>query len=186
VASAVFKTVVSARKRRRVGSIPTRLRQAGTARWRARPAALVGKAFFGSWDEGDYFAGGSATACDNRRMRKSILFLAIVLMAVCAYAGAPLKGVDVKLGKNPGGSPAARTTDANGHFDFGVVEKGSYELTLAPPASAKGTPETCLVEVNGQKAAWHFNKATDRSGAPQKISVTSDGRHPIHGVVWNR
>src|SRR5436305_6477229 len=53
VASAVFKTVVSARKRRRVGSIPTRLRQ------RARPVALVGKAFFGSWDEGDYFAGGS-------------------------------------------------------------------------------------------------------------------------------
>src|SRR6476659_7219275 len=77
VASAVFKTVVSARKRRRVGSIPTRLRQ------RARSA--------------------SATACDNRRMRKSILFLAIVLTAVCAYAGAPLKGVDVKLGKSPGG-----------------------------------------------------------------------------------
>src|ERR1051325_11719632 len=42
VASAVFKTVVSARKRRRVGSIPTRLRQA------ARPPAFVGKAFFGS------------------------------------------------------------------------------------------------------------------------------------------
>src|ERR1051325_9226612 len=36
VASAVFKTVVSARKRRRVGSIPTRLRQA------ARPPAFVG------------------------------------------------------------------------------------------------------------------------------------------------
>src|ERR1043165_3345555 len=53
VASAVFKTVVSARKRRRVGSIPTRLRQA------ARPPALVGKASFGSWDGGDYFDGGS-------------------------------------------------------------------------------------------------------------------------------
>jgi hypothetical protein len=115
-------------------------------------------------------------------MRKIILPL-LLLIAVVAHAGAPLKGVDVKLGKNPGGSPAARTTDANGHFDFGVVERGSYELTLAPPANAKGTPESCLVEVNGQKAAWHFKNATGRSGAPQKISITSDGRTPIRGTV---
>jgi|GEM_PF-1053788 len=45
--------------------------------------------------------------------------------------GAPLKGVDVKLGKNPGGSPAARvTTDDKGKFNLGVVPAGSYILTL--------------------------------------------------------
>ncbi len=55
-----------------------------------------------------------------------------------AVAGAPLKGVDVKLGKNPGGSPAARTTtDANGKFNFGVAPAGSYILTLDLPDEAK-------------------------------------------------
>lgn len=45
--------------------------------------------------------------------------------------GAPLKGVDVKLGKNPGGSPAARTTtDEEGNFAFPVVPAGEYILTL--------------------------------------------------------
>lgn len=55
-------------------------------------------------------------------------------------AGAPLKGVDVKLGKNPGGSPAARTTtDTKGKFNFGVVPAGSYILTLDLPGEPNNT-----------------------------------------------
>jgi hypothetical protein len=97
--------------------------------------------------------------------------------------GAPLKGVDVKLGKNPGGRPAARTTDDGGKINLGVLEKGSYYLTLAgrkqkitenavgeSARESPGGPETpdtqtptCLVTINGaaggtKTMVWDFQK----------------------------
>jgi hypothetical protein len=68
------------------------------------------------------------------RRTSLVAFFAALGIAAPALAGAPLKGVDVKLGKNPGGSPAARTTDAAGHADFGAVSAGDYTLTIAAPA----------------------------------------------------
>jgi hypothetical protein len=59
-----------------------------------------------------------------------------ILFAQLAFAGAPLKGIDVKLGKNPGGGCAARTTDAGGKADFGVWPKGNYTLEFAPVSSS--------------------------------------------------
>ncbi|MGZ3904221.1 MAG: T9SS type A sorting domain-containing protein [Bacteroidia bacterium] len=48
--------------------------------------------------------------------------------------GAPLKGVDIKLGKNPGGSPAARTTsDNNGDYQFSNIPVGSYKIYVDIP-----------------------------------------------------
>lgn len=48
--------------------------------------------------------------------------------------GAPLKGVDIKLGKNPGGSPAARTTtDNNGNYTFSNIPLGSYRIYIDIP-----------------------------------------------------
>jgi hypothetical protein len=49
--------------------------------------------------------------------------------------GRALKGVDVKLGKNPGGSPASRTTNAEGKIDFGVLPAGSYSIVIDGPKS---------------------------------------------------
>ena len=48
--------------------------------------------------------------------------------------GAPLKGVDIKLGKNPGGSAAARTTsNANGDYSFNNLPLGSYNIYVDIP-----------------------------------------------------
>ena len=48
--------------------------------------------------------------------------------------GAPLKGIDVKLGKNPGGGCAARcTTNTNGQYTFNNVDTGSYKIYVDIP-----------------------------------------------------
>lgn len=81
----------------------------------------------------------------------SSIFSAVALLMICLFSvavaaqkstqsttGAPLKGVDVKLGKPPGGSPAARTTtDADGNFKFSILPAGEYILTLSLPESPK-------------------------------------------------
>ena len=48
--------------------------------------------------------------------------------------GAPLKGVDVKLGKNPGGNAAARTTtDQNGNYSFSNIPLDNYRIYVDIP-----------------------------------------------------
>jgi hypothetical protein len=75
----------------------------------------------------------------NRIALKSLPVAAaatFILLVQFAFAGAPLKGIDVKLGKNPGGGCAARTTDSGGKADFGVWPKGNYTLEFAPADSS--------------------------------------------------
>jgi hypothetical protein len=70
------------------------------------------------------------------RLKHIVTAVSAVILSLpfAAYAGSPLKGVDVKLGKNPGGGCAARTTDASGKANFGVWPAGNYTVTFAPPA----------------------------------------------------
>jgi hypothetical protein len=109
-------------------------------------------------------------------------------MPVCA--GAPLKGVDVKLGRNPGGSPAARTTGADGKLHLGVLPKGSYYLIVAAPAvrtgsvaidGAVGGPASWSWDFTGGRAAYRpaGGAVAAKSAAQEKIVFESDGVHPI-------
>ncbi|HWY35285.1 MAG TPA: FG-GAP-like repeat-containing protein, partial [Nitrosopumilaceae archaeon] len=48
--------------------------------------------------------------------------------------GGPVRGVDVKLGKNPGGQAAARTsTDINGNYHFSNLPLGNYKIYVDVP-----------------------------------------------------
>jgi len=76
--------------------------------------------------------------CMKTRLRLILMAVLGVLFVQSALAGAPLKGIDVKLGKNPGGGCAARTTDNNGKAGFGVWPKGNYTLSFVAMAAPNG------------------------------------------------
>ena len=136
------------------------------------------------------------TSRDSANRRLSFLLATGVFFAavVAANAGAPLKGVDVKLGKNPGGSPAARTTNTEGKIDLGVLAEGSYYLIVSPPKSGnvKDEPDA-LVEIHGpsggtvtkrwnhaQQKAFDVNAQSSARGAGEdRIVFSADGKHPV-------
>ena len=103
--------------------------------------------------------------------------------------GAPLKGIDVKLGKNPGGSPAARTTDNDGKINFGVLNKGSYYLIVTVPdkdAKSAANDDIYLVKITASSDgpvewAWRVKKHDAAMAAIQNMKgrtaqVTFDDR----------
>lgn len=142
-----------------------------------------------------------------------------LLVALCcsfiaagiAHAGAPLKGVDVKLGRNPGGGASARTTDANGKVTFGVLPRGSYYIQIVTPPPVPPAPgarmeppmQTALVTIDGisatpYKVEWNFmmqrpspvqppdssmRMAPARRPPPDKIVFDSDGAHPVSCTI---
>ena len=103
---------------------------------------------------------------------------AVVFAASSALAGAPLKGVDVKLGKNPGGSPAARTTDGQGRADFGVLPAGQYSVLVGGRKSVhlavSGVPGGSAERVLGGAAARAAPFVIEASGREPVVVTVSE------------
>jgi len=110
---------------------------------------------------------------------------ALLASAQAALACSPLKGIDVKLGKNPGGGVAARTTDASGTADFGVWPKGAYTISISPPAD--GAPlHVQVIGADGGAMERDIRPASAARSAPiifsldggmsLSLQVTSQGR----------
>ena len=117
-------------------------------------------------------------------MRASRLLIAAAAMAMlastAAWAGAPLKGIDVKLGKNPGGGLASRTTGADGVADFGALPPGAYTLAVQAPK-----PVAMHVAVTGASGGRiERDVAAAAPGARQApIALSIEGRTPLRVVV---
>ena len=87
-----------------------------------------------------------------------------------SVTGAPLKGIDVKLGKNPGGQAAARTTTGpDGKFTFPVLPKGQYILTLELPKDTPNAGRTAGGSANSGGTAPRFCYITINLGGGKKI-----------------
>ncbi len=137
-------------------------------------------------------------------MLKRSRFAAAALFTLCATllfaeaAGAPLKGVDVKLGRNPGNAGRTMNTGENGVIDLGTLEKGSYFLVFTAAPRPSDDPVVVEVKISGATAkpvTYRYNRKSGaillRNGAavahpferkadePEKMIFDADGQHAM-------
>lgn len=119
----------------------------------------------------------------NRSATSAVVAAFIVLSVASAIAGEPIPGVDVNLGKNPGGIVVARTkTDEKGRFVFENLAPGKYLLKVEPKSARDSN--SIMQEVSTTRKTIVRNKVEEhellmvfgtpkgtKPGAPVEIEI---------------
>lgn len=75
--------------------------------------------------------------------------IALAIPGAAVLAGEPIPGVDVELGKNPGGISQVLPVDAAGRFNLRITERGGYTLSTSCRLPAGCLPHTLSVNPTG-------------------------------------
>ena len=103
----------------------------------------------------------------------ALLCSAMLLVTTAAFAGDPIPGVDVKLGKipNDGTIVASGRTDKNGTFTVGRIQVGNYNLRIGMiPAVPDQNTAGITISAGGQQEIVKTAKG---------IMVTNEGGREI-------
>jgi len=96
--------------------------------------------------------------------------LALAISATAAMAGEPIPGVDIELGKNPGGiAVVVASSDTAGRFTARVAEPGRYTVSFVCKR-APCRPFTVQVSASGKPL---------KAGPDMTYDLTVEGRMPV-------
>ncbi|MES2907672.1 MAG: carboxypeptidase-like regulatory domain-containing protein [Pseudomonadota bacterium] len=116
---------------------------------------------------------------NNSQSRALFLGLALLLPSTATLAGEPIPGVDVELGKNPGGIRVSVPTGADGSYQFKRLAAGRYDLSVGGrrvqtiSVGGKGGLGGVLSSENGKASITFNGQVVVMSDPPSAIINTS-------------